>query len=50
MPITVQSLSEWEESGINGLLSIVIPAHNEEGARFWRKRKSQEEGERKNRE
>ena len=31
MPITVQSLSEWEKSGITGLLSIVIPAHNEEG-------------------
>ena len=31
MPITVQSLSKWEKSGINGLLSIVIPAHNEEG-------------------
>ena len=31
MPMTIQSLSEWEESGINGLLSVVIPAHNEEG-------------------
>ncbi len=31
MPITVQSLAEWEEAGIIGMLSIVIPAHNEEG-------------------
>ena len=31
MPITVQSLAEWEESGIKDMLSIVIPAHNEEG-------------------
>jgi dolichol-phosphate mannosyltransferase len=31
MPITVQSLFEWERSGIEGLLSVLIPAHNEEG-------------------
>ena len=31
MPITVQSLAEWEASGIPNLLSVVIPAHNEEG-------------------
>lgn len=31
MPITVQSLAEWQESGVPGLLSVVIPAHNEEG-------------------
>ena len=31
MPITVQSLAEWEEAGISGMLSVVIPAHNEEG-------------------
>src|SRR5262249_52828298 len=31
MPIEVQSLAEWEANGIAGLLSVVIPAHNEEG-------------------
>ena len=31
MPITVQSLAEWEEAGTKGMLSVVIPAHNEEG-------------------
>jgi dolichol-phosphate mannosyltransferase len=31
MPIAVQLLSEWEQSGIEGLLSVLIPAHNEEG-------------------
>ncbi|NDA13620.1 MAG: glycosyltransferase family 2 protein [Gammaproteobacteria bacterium] len=31
MPITVQSLSEWQSSGVPNLLSVVIPAHNEEG-------------------
>ena len=31
MQITVQSLAEWEESGIKDMLSIVIPAHNEAG-------------------
>ena len=31
MPITVQSLAEWEEAGTTGMLSVVIPAHNEEG-------------------
>jgi len=30
MPIEVRSLAEWEASGIAHLLSIVIPAHNEE--------------------
>lgn len=31
MPILVKSLAEWEASGIDGMLSVVIPAHNEEG-------------------
>lgn len=31
MPILVQSLAEWEAAGEEGLLSVVIPAHNEEG-------------------
>jgi hypothetical protein len=31
MPIEVRSLAEWEAAGIPGMLSIVIPAHNEEG-------------------
>ncbi len=31
MPILVQSLAEWEAAGKPGLLSVVIPAHNEEG-------------------
>lgn len=31
MPLQVQTLAEWEAAGIPGLLSIVIPAHNEEG-------------------
>ena len=30
MPVTVQSLAEWQASGIDGMLSVVIPAHNEE--------------------
>jgi dolichol-phosphate mannosyltransferase len=29
MPIEVRSLPEWEAVGIEGLLSVVIPAHNE---------------------
>ena len=31
MPIEVRSLAEWETDGIPGMLSVVIPAHNEEG-------------------
>src|SRR5215471_9635734 len=31
MPIEVRSLAEWEEAGIDGMLSVIIPAHNEEG-------------------
>src|SRR4051794_12764810 len=31
MPIEVQSLAEWEAAGTPGMLSVVIPAHNEEG-------------------
>jgi dolichol-phosphate mannosyltransferase len=31
MPLEVQSLAEWEAAGEPGLLSVVIPAHNEEG-------------------
>jgi dolichol-phosphate mannosyltransferase len=31
MPIQVKSLAEWEREGIVGMLSVVIPAHNEEG-------------------
>jgi dolichol-phosphate mannosyltransferase len=31
MPLEVQSLAEWEAAGQAGLLSVVIPAHNEEG-------------------
>src|SRR4051812_34118723 len=31
MPLEVQSLAEWEAAGIAGMLSVVIPAHNEEG-------------------
>ena len=31
MPIEVRSLAEWEAAGIPDLLSVVIPAHNEEG-------------------
>ena len=30
MPFEVNSMQEWEGEGIEGLLSIVIPAHNEE--------------------
>src|SRR5262249_40098272 len=30
MPIEVRSLAEWEVAGIRGMLSVVIPAHNEE--------------------
>jgi dolichol-phosphate mannosyltransferase len=31
MPIEVRSLAEWEAAGIPNMLSVVIPAHNEEG-------------------
>jgi len=31
MPLQVKSLAEWEREGIADLLSVVIPAHNEEG-------------------
>lgn len=31
MPVEVQSLAEWEASGIPGMLSVLIPAHNEQG-------------------
>ena len=31
MPLEVKSLAEWEREGIADVLSIVIPAHNEEG-------------------
>jgi len=30
MPLEVRSLAEWEADGVPGLLSVVIPAHNEE--------------------
>src|SRR5487761_456690 len=31
MPFEVRSLAEWEGAGIADMLSVVIPAHNEEG-------------------
>lgn len=31
MPIEVRSLAEWEADCVAGMLSVVIPAHNEEG-------------------
>jgi dolichol-phosphate mannosyltransferase len=31
MPFEVRTLAEWEAAGIPGMLSVVIPAHNEEG-------------------
>ncbi len=31
MPLQVSTLAEWEAHGVPGLLSVVIPAHNEEG-------------------
>jgi dolichol-phosphate mannosyltransferase len=31
MPLEVRSLAEWDAVGIEGMLSVVIPAHNEEG-------------------
>jgi dolichol-phosphate mannosyltransferase len=30
MPFFVQSLEDWEQAGTPGLLSVLIPAHNEE--------------------
>src|SRR5215207_6005235 len=31
MPVNVRSLAEWEEAGVPGMLSVVMPAHNEAG-------------------
>src|SRR5262245_30218208 len=31
MPLQVKSLAEWERGGVTDMLSVVIPAHNEEG-------------------
>jgi dolichol-phosphate mannosyltransferase len=31
MPLQVKSLAEWERAGIADMLSVVIPAHDEEG-------------------
>ena len=31
MTFQVRTLAEWEAAGIPGMLSVVIPAHNEEG-------------------
>jgi dolichol-phosphate mannosyltransferase len=31
MPIEVRSLAEWQAAGVAGMLSVVIPAHDEEG-------------------
>ena len=31
MPVEVRTLAEWEAAGVPDLLSVVIPAHNEEG-------------------
>jgi dolichol-phosphate mannosyltransferase len=31
MPIEVRSLAEWEAAGVPGMLSVIVPAHNEEG-------------------
>lgn len=31
MTIEIQTLAEWEKSCVQGMLSVVIPAHNEEG-------------------
>ena len=31
MPVEVKTLAEWETEGVPGLLSVIIPAHNEEG-------------------
>jgi dolichol-phosphate mannosyltransferase len=31
MPIEVRSLAEWQSAGVKDMLSVVVPAHNEEG-------------------
>lgn len=31
MPFEVRTLAEWEGAGVPDMLSVVIPAHNEEG-------------------
>jgi dolichol-phosphate mannosyltransferase len=31
MPLQVKSLAEWEREGITDIMSVVIPAHNEDG-------------------
>jgi dolichol-phosphate mannosyltransferase len=31
MPLQVRSLAEWEREGVPDTLSVVVPAHNEEG-------------------
>lgn len=31
MPLEVRSLAEWQAAGVKDMLSVVIPAHNEEG-------------------
>jgi dolichol-phosphate mannosyltransferase len=31
MPFEVSTLAEWEAAGVDGLLSVLIPMHNEEG-------------------
>lgn len=31
MPFEVRTLAEWEAAGVPGMLSVVVPAHNEEG-------------------
>ena len=31
MPVEVRTLADWEADGVAGMLSVVIPAHNEEG-------------------
>jgi dolichol-phosphate mannosyltransferase len=31
MPFEVRTLAEWEASGVPGMLSVLIPMHNEEG-------------------
>ena len=30
MPLELRSLAEWEVDCVTGMLSVVIPAHNEE--------------------
>jgi dolichol-phosphate mannosyltransferase len=31
VPLQVRTLAEWEAAGVPGMLSVLIPAHNEEG-------------------